>query len=207
MKSRLDCKVFAWLGNVLVGWFCVLIFLIQKWNLFLGNIKKKRCLVLLTLISLFKAWFLSLALFAKLPPYLPLSATEPPLQLPNSWAGFITAFSWFPLLPVVRAGSQPRLQPNDSKCKISSRSVSRYYPELTITYFGGVVPFGRAPLLFRGPLNFWKFTCGEVSATFQTKFFFIGNYPLLKLLLCWLIFIFSSALGFSISESQVVMSF
>lgn len=109
---------------------------------------------------------------------------------------------------MVLASSQSRLQPNDSKCKTSSRSVSRYYLELlTITYITGILPFGRESLLFRGPLNLWKFAGGEDSATFLIKFFLIGNYPFFNLFLGCVIFIFSSALGFRISESQAVISF
>lgn len=181
---------------------CVLIFLIQTWILFIGDIKsfvlycwsRSAYLCVSSLLFLLSNHHTSR-----------LSAAGSLLPLLNSWTAFITAFAWFSLLSVVLARSQPKLQPNDAKCKISSRSVSRYCLELlTITYITDILLFGRESLLFRAPLGLWKFAASEDSATFLIKFFFIGNYPFLNLLLRCLIFIFSSALVFSISESQPV---
>lgn len=45
---------------------------------------------------------------------------------------------------MVWAGSQARLQPNDSDCKMSSRSASVLYLELlAVTFPTGILPFGR----------------------------------------------------------------
>lgn len=157
---------------------------------------------------LFKALFLSFTISAKLPSYLLSVRCWISASLSKQLDWFYHCFFLVPFIACGTGKESTKAAAKWSKCKISSRSVSRYYLELlTITFITGILPFGRESPLFRGPLNFWKFAGGEDSATILIKFFFIGNYPFFNLLLGCIIFNFSSALGFSIFESQAVISF
>lgn len=137
-----------------------LIFLIQKLILLIGDRSSSAPIKICVLhpvhhdVLVLSSVSLLFAVCAELshPCCLSAAGSLPP-QLPD-W--FQHCFVLVPLLPVVWARSQARLQPNDSECKMPSRSASVLYLELlAVTFPTGILPFGRvAP--FHRPIKLLK---------------------------------------------------